>query len=322
MGSYLCEIEHPGRATVRYPIVIRREGHWHAVPPGGSEPEPVWLPPAGSLGPDEIYIPAGWFRAGDDTLPNHPQQDLWCHGFVIDRFSVTNREYIVFLDDLVANGHVDAALRHAPRNRPGREGELGNLIFGFDGRHFYLVADAEGDIWQPDWPVFHVDWHSANAYLAWRAERTGTPWRLPAELEWEKAARGVDGRTYPWGDHFDPSWCRMVESQRGADHGDFGPESIHSYPVDTSCYDVRGLAGNIHDWCLDRYEPLPVTEGGRVVVPEVASYAGAPGFRATRGGTWTSNRRSCKCAARFLIDVSYGASVRGFRGAYSLGPHR
>ena len=60
-----------------------------------------------------------------------------------------------------------------------------------------------------------VDWHGAQAFAAWESARTGQPWRLPRELAWEKAARGVDGRFYPWGDGFDPSWASMRRSHRG-----------------------------------------------------------------------------------------------------------
>ena len=82
-------------------------------------------------------------------------------------------------------------------------------------RMLYGWADLYQEQWLPEWPVVQVDWHGAAAYLAWWAERTGRPWRLPGELEWEKAARGIDGRFYPWGDFLDPSWCRMRDSARG-----------------------------------------------------------------------------------------------------------
>ena len=69
----------------------------------------------------------------------------------------------------------------------------------------YYHRDERGQFepvpsWRPDLPVLNVDWHCATAYAAWKAEREGTPWRLPWDLEWEKAARGVDGRIFPWGD--------------------------------------------------------------------------------------------------------------------------
>jgi serine/threonine-protein kinase len=60
-----------------------------------------------------------------------------------------------------------------------------------------------------------VDRACALAYTAWMGERTGQPWRLPTEIEWEKAARGVDGRCYPWDDGYDPSWALNMQSHLG-----------------------------------------------------------------------------------------------------------
>ena len=82
-GSYLCEIRHPRRAPVRYPVHIDRQTHWHGVPPGASSPRPVWLPPTDWLGPGEVYVPAGWFKIGGDPhCSSYPQAGpgatRWC----------------------------------------------------------------------------------------------------------------------------------------------------------------------------------------------------------------------------------------------------
>ncbi|MEM6927090.1 MAG: SUMF1/EgtB/PvdO family nonheme iron enzyme, partial [Myxococcota bacterium] len=194
------------------------------------------------------------------------------------------------------------ALRFAPRER-GRDGEAGALIYGRSATGgFVLQADADGDVWSPQWPVMNVDWDGARGYLAWLAARTGRGWRLAGELEWEKAARGVDGRRFPFGNHFDPSWSRIRPVWEGRVPRDIGPADVDSYPIDVSPFGVRGMAGNLMDWCLDT--------DGRVVdnvvlVPE-AGELGPLVPRAARGGTWYGNERSqptdrhlCEARGRF-----------------------
>ena len=194
MGRYLCVLHRPGHAEVRYPLEVPRQGHWDGVPPDGSEPEPVGLPPRGALNPDTRYVPAGWFHCGGAPSGplGQPARRLWCDAFLIQRDSVTNREYVAFLNDLVRHGDEDAALAYVPRERAGRQGEAGAPLYAraADGA-FELQTDADGDRWELDWPVMHVDWHGARAYLAWLAERSGSAWRLPGRIRVGKGgARG------------------------------------------------------------------------------------------------------------------------------------
>ena len=119
----------------------------------------------------------------------------------MSRFQVTNRDYLVFFEcALLAQGREEEALNWVPRERAGRAGELGAMIYGRkgDGR-FILVPDADGDMWDLDWPMLMVTCHGAEAYCRWKPEMSGQPYRLPTEFEWAKTARGVDGRWYVWG---------------------------------------------------------------------------------------------------------------------------
>jgi len=97
-----------------------------------------------------------------------------------------------------------------------------------------------------------VSWYAACAYARWLAARTGAAWRLPTSLEWEKAARGVDGRVYPWGDDFDHSWCHVFGSD--GDRSD-RPSPVDSFPADCSVYGVRGAAGSVRELTADEYDP-------------------------------------------------------------------
>lgn len=320
MGSYRCEIRHPDCETVRYPFEVGRGAHWDGLAPGAAEPQPVWLPPLGSLGADDLYVPAGWFRAGGDPEANSslPALRLWCEGFVMERFPVTNARFIEFLDDEVAGGREADALRHAPRERAATDRELGALIYSYADGRFSLRPDADGDMWTSAMPVFQVDWFGARAFFHWLARKTGRPWRLPAQLEWEKAARGVDGRFLPWGDHFDATWCRVSESSRGRAHGDFGPAPVDSYPVDESPYGIRGLGGNAQAWCLDLFEaPLGVSDR-RVLIPDAETFANSRAMRTVRGGSWSASPRGSRPAIPYRAVPTYRNSFYGLRGVYSV----
>lgn len=321
MGSYLCILRRPGHVDVRYPVEISRLHHWISMRPGDRGPTEIWLPPLGSLPADSIYVPAGWFHSGGDELAraSQPFRRLWCDAFAIQRFPVTNAQYIPFLEDLVARGREEEALRYAPRERGSTPGAPGALIYArTPSGGFALQPDEEGDPWYPCNPVNMVDWQGAHAYVAWLAEQTGLPWRLPGELEWEKAARGVDGRTYPWGDYHDPSWCRMRRSMRGRDHGDWTSAEVDSYPVDTSPYGVRGMAGNVRDWCLDAEGRV---FGDVVVTPELGR--NVPGeFRMVRGGAWYSDDQHNRVCVRYEAEPGSRLPDLGFRGALVIPPAR
>jgi len=271
-GSWVVEVEAPGRVRARVPVFIDRGRCWE---------DEVHLP---EVLPDDVcYVPAGPFwSGGDPEAPCLPRRRLVAHGFGIERHPVTNGEYIRFLDALVDAGREEEAVRHAPHERSGSADDLGPLIYGRDeAGHFVLRPDAHGDVWEARAPVVMVDWDGAMAYAAWRSETTGLRWRLPTEFEWEKAARGVDGRRYPWGDHADATWMCIRVSHAESPR----PEVVDAYPLDVSPYGVRGMAGNVRDWCIDRGEAAgPPLDGDRVVVPaDPASEEGAPAYR---GGDW------------------------------------
>jgi serine/threonine-protein kinase len=226
--------------------------------------------------------------------------------------------YLAFLNDLVRRGRVDEALRHAPRERAGAAGEEGPLIVGRtpDGG-FCLRADADGDEWRPDLPALMIDWYAACAFAAWESERTGLPWRLPTEFEWEKAARGVDGRRYPWGDHPDATWMCV----RASHDGKAQPPAVGSFPLDESPYGVRWMAGGVRDWCLDvGREAGPPTDGDRVVVPTVDPATADPEEpRAYRGGDWYGLAVHARLAYRAWNKPRTKNYSLGFRLCRSVG---
>src|SRR5690606_32760634 len=124
-----------------------------------------------------------------------------------------------------------------------------------------LLARYEDGRWvwtysaPPDWPIFGVSLAAAHEYAHWLTERSGGRFRfrIPSDLEWEKAARGVDGRPFVWGEYLHFGFCRSSVGQAGPDHDDrYTPCPVGAYPTDESVWGVRDLAGSVEEWTADR----------------------------------------------------------------------
>ncbi len=138
------------------------------------------------------------------------------------------------------------------------------------------------------------------AYAKWLAERTGQPWRLPSEAEWEKAARGTDGQIYPWGDTFDASRANTDEGKKG------GTTPVGSYPSGASPFGALDMAGNVWEWTNTVYKPYPyVATDGRERLDSTEN-------RVLRGGSWYFNlpgARARPSAATTYPSTSTAAGV-------------
>ncbi len=307
-GAYVCEVSAPGFDRAVVPVEVHRRGSLVEAGARGSEPSEVRLLPAGSLEDGDCYVPAGLFVAGGDreAAGALPRQRIWCPGFVMRRDPVTIREYLAFLDDLRAGGGQVEDLMPVG---PALGLAAGVPLVVLQGERHALVDPS----WDLDWPVFSVSWQSAMAYAAWLSRQTGRPWRLPFELEWEKAARGVDGRPYPWGAGCDPSWARMRDSCAGAPR----PQSIRDTSLDVGPYGCRGMAGNMMEWCADvSVGDGPVVVDGRVVLDSETSTTRTE--RVVRGGHWSDTAAGLRSARRTEVDASTRADRIGFRLARSI----
>ncbi len=287
MGSYQLIIRAEGHRTVRYPIHIKREEHWDGIPPGESEAQPIRLPTTDQIADDEVYIPAGWATFGThDFGGSLPFSRCWIDDFVMRRHPVTNREFLRFIVSLVQNDRLEDVSRHAPQGQ-GFLDEPGPIAF---------VADKHGNFtlpqdWGPGGPVSFVDWHSVKAYALWKTIQDGVRWTLPHELQWEKAARGTDGRPFPWGTDLAPEWCAMRASVAE-------PQDIEAFRADVSPYGVRGLGGNIRDWCLNiAVGKAPVADGSRLIIGN-DNPVRPTDYIAVRGGSWVRTRDECRPALR------------------------
>lgn len=273
-GSWLLEIAAEGRQPTRYPVHIPRGRRWDS----GPEPLPLLRPE--QVGKGMAYVPAGPFLCGGDpdSPACLPAQEPRLDGFLIARLPVTVEEYCAFVN-AVGEEDPERAWELVPRVESGMKTAGGGQYWErpAPGQPYVVPeVDRDGDRWDPLWPVFGVSWFDAVAYVEWLARRTGEPWTLPAELQWEKAARGVDGRAFPWGDRFDASLCKMRESRKGVPK----PEPVAAFPGDVSVYGVRDTAGGVRDWCIE------------------ATFDDDAARRPIRGGMWNSAPAFCRCAFR------------------------
>jgi formylglycine-generating enzyme required for sulfatase activity len=153
---------------------------------------------------------------------------------------------------------------------------------------------------QLDHPVVNVSWDDAQSYAKWLSLMTGVTWRLPTEGEWEKAARGTDGRIYPWGDEFEQWRCNTSGS------GKKTTTPVGTYPGGASPYGVQDMAGNGWEWTSSLYKPYPYKEAdGRNDLK-------SNGSRVLRGGSWGVDARGARAASRahpLVISLGNG----GFR---------
>ncbi|MEQ1570865.1 MAG: bifunctional serine/threonine-protein kinase/formylglycine-generating enzyme family protein, partial [Myxococcota bacterium] len=306
-GSYRLRLRAAGHLDVRLPVVVERGATWCHLGPDGTS-QPVWLPPLGAVEHDECYVPAGWFwRGGDPLAPDGlPRRQVFVGGFAIGRFPVTVEAYVASLNALMAAGRTDEALSRVPQESDGVSGATRRVFkLGGDGR-FEVTGDVWHARWRRDWPVTLVDWWDATAFAS-RASR-----RLPHDHEWEKAARGVDGRLYAWGDYFDATRANMSHSRPTAPE----PSAVDRFPIDESVYGVRGVTGNVRDWCSNAYQqPGPASER----IDPLEDPSGAE-YRVIRGGSWSSAAMMCRLTTRFAAHPATRLTAVGFRLARSVGP--
>ena len=177
-------------------------------------------------------------------------------------------------------------------------------------------ADEDALKGPDDHPVRYVTWDDALAYCRWQSKRSGLPVTLPSEAEWEKAARGTDGRLYPWGNvKPDTRRCNFGDHEQGTTPvGRYSPQGDSPY----GCVD---MAGNVLEWTRSlwgkdwskpdfRYPYVP--KDGRENLD-------SRGVRVVRGGSFSSSERNARCAARYRSDPSGRFNYDGFR--LVLSPH-
>jgi len=261
-GSYVITAEQSGRYPTRYPLLLRG---------GDALRLTVVLPPAAAVPPDFVYVPAGRFLYGSDedepvrgTLTHQPIHEVEVPAFLVGRTEVTYGEYLEYV-------------RAEPTARlPLR------LSVGPDGRASVKLADtvvAEGEKWCPpargcvDWsrlPIANMTRPDGEAYAAWLARRVPGA-RLCTDHEWEKAARGADGRRFPGGNAIPSSGeaCTLFSFGHGLNLA--WSCEVATHPASRSPYGVDDLTGNVWEWTSDSADRAK------------------PGEAIARGGSWADD---------------------------------
>jgi len=180
----------------------------------------------------QVYVPAGKFWMGSQPgdlgadVDEFPQHEVFLDAFWIDQTEVTNAMFAMFL------------------NEEGNQME--GRVYWFESVDPEAPLFQEEGVWMPKeglaaYPLVEVNWYGARAYCTWAGKR------LPTEAEWEKAARGTDRRSYPWGEELDCSLALVANCKKNK------PVPVGSYPGGASPYDALEMAGNVWEWVADRY---------------------------------------------------------------------
>lgn len=244
---------------------------------------------------ERVVIPAGWFTMGSNKKidrkayrPEMPQRQVYLDAFEIDAYEVTALAYLRFV--------VDTGRPPLPD-------------WKFDGGNFQESMVHH--------PVMHVTWYEADAYCRWAGKR------LPTEAEWEKAARGTDGRIYPWGNT--PAGLTRANFGRSGISGPVRdrPErlllyppiiSVDKYEIGKSPYNVFQMAGNVAEWVSDWYDPAYYQ-----TAPDRNPQGPSTGdHKVFRGGGWMDSTPTVRTAQRNGKAPETQANWLGFRCAAGL----
>ena len=235
-----------------------------------------------------VFVPAGEFLMGTSDADieqykvlfplrdisrfdnERPQRTVFVDAFYIDRTEVTNRQYKQFLTET-----------------------------GYEPKHYldYLPYNA------PDLPAAVLEWEDALAYAEWAGKR------LPTEAEWEKAARGTDGRFWPWGNEWDATKLSGNDGT-GLKDGYKQTAPVAQFPQGASPYGALDMAGNLWEWVSDWYDADYYRKNPSNVNPQGPETGDG---HVLKGGGWAENLDFTRCANR--LGGNPGSLLRGFRCA-------
>ncbi|PDV98649.1 formylglycine-generating enzyme family protein [Candidatus Viridilinea mediisalina] len=246
--------------------------------------------------PPLIHIPAGPFLMGSsaadalaysDEKPQHPLTlpDYW-----IGRTPITNAQFRPFVE---GDGYTNRAY-WTDVGWAWREDKKVNQP------DYWANAEWNGD----DYPVVGVSWFEAVAYCRWLSVQTGHEFRLPCEAEWEKAARGPDGRIWPWGNTWEAGRCNSKDAGIGK------TTPVGHYPNGASPYGILDMAGNVYEWCATK---LGKGYPYRLEDEWAAAYVEEDTSRRLRGGSFWREAKYVRGAYRDSSNPRYRSRNDGMR---------
>ncbi len=331
--NWLCDISDPldGLVNEQDFAVVAANWQWSA-------PEHV------------VLIPAGEFDMGDHFAEGRayelPVHTIHIDSFGMNKFEVTNQQYCAFLNSALSKGMIQVDGRIVFAASGGQVPYCSTHGYDFhsqiDYAHAMFSVRTKDGVDMSDHPMVEVSWFGAAAYCNWRSRREGyetcydpatwecdfsrNGYRLPTEAEWEYAARGGEGDPYyryPWGDTIDGSnanyWASGDEFDSGA-HPRTTPVGYYDgsrIPVGVDMangYGLYDMAGNVLEWCNDRYD-----SGYYDVSPPDNPTGPAGGdHRVLRGGSWITDTSFCRTAYRYYDYPDTRLNYAGFRVVLDL----
>jgi len=228
-----------------------------------------------------VFVPGGDFTMGSDSssfASERPVHTVFLDSYWLDQTEVTNAMFGTFV---AQTGYQTDAEKTGSSNGYNPDTAKTELTQGADWQHPQGPDSSLSDL--AEHPVVHVSWNDARAYCEWAGRR------LPTEAEWEKAARGTDGRTFPWGNDFDGTRLNFADVNLEAYWGNSSfndgyqlTSPVGSYPLGASPYGALDMVGNVWEWVNDwvdeaYYQSSPSSNPGG---PDSGEY------RIVRGGSW------------------------------------
>ncbi|HVP44566.1 MAG TPA: bifunctional serine/threonine-protein kinase/formylglycine-generating enzyme family protein [Terriglobales bacterium] len=282
-GSYVLFLHAPGRVDIRLPFMLARHGKVE---------QNVELPKPEDVPPGFVYVAGGQTIVGGDTAGAPPPRAATLKPLLIFHDELTMREYAEFLQDVLHHGKPGQVRAYLPQ-------DFGKPL---------AVLSPHGELMPPggkpserfsNSPVRGVSYNAALAYIAWRSQRDGLPYRLPKEWEWESVCRGTDGRKFSWGEF--PGKGLAVVTQGYGDRGANISWKWEDYKDEAPWGIVHNMAGGAAEWTDSLYDP------------KAAAQDPVFGQRTIRGNAWALPPVGLECAFRTSGQPDYFHPTIGFR---------